>query len=142
MWLARIKLAAKCPAVSAPIPPLWTIGGRCAVTEAAQALQSPDHRLSFSEIPSPKGLPLVGTTLSLLAAGSYPRLHEYVDARHKELGSVYREAIGPADAVFVSDPQEIQRVFRSEGRAPKHLLPEPWVLYNELFGCKRGLFFM
>ncbi|KAF4529417.1 hypothetical protein B566_EDAN003511 [Ephemera danica] len=96
----------------------------------------------FSLIPAPRGLPVLGTTLALMKAGSSPQLHRYVDARHAELGPVYRESIGPVDAVFVCDPVEMRRVFQREGRYPKHLLPDAWILYNQLHGCKRGLFFM
>lgn len=29
-----------------------------------------------------------------------------------------------------------------EGKYPAHILPEPWELYEKLYGSKRGLFFM
>lgn len=29
-----------------------------------------------------------------------------------------------------------------EGKYPAHILPDPWVLYEKLYGFKRGLFFM
>lgn len=29
-----------------------------------------------------------------------------------------------------------------EGKYPRHILPEPWVLYEKIYGPKRGLFFM
>lgn len=29
-----------------------------------------------------------------------------------------------------------------EGKYPVHILPEPWLLYEKLYGSKRGLFFM
>lgn len=29
-----------------------------------------------------------------------------------------------------------------EGKYPTHILPEPWILYEKLYGSKRGLFFM
>lgn len=29
-----------------------------------------------------------------------------------------------------------------EGKYPVHILPEPWILYEKLYGSKRGLFFM
>lgn len=31
---------------------------------------------------------------------------------------------------------------RLEGKYPEHILPDPWVLYEQLYGFKRGLFFM
>lgn len=29
-----------------------------------------------------------------------------------------------------------------EGKYPTHLLPDPWILYEKLYGNRRGLFFM
>jgi ecdysteroid 2-hydroxylase len=95
-----------------------------------------------TEIPSPRSLPIIGTTLDLIAAGGASKLHEYVDARHRQLGPIYRESIGPVTGVFVADPDQMRRVFNLEGKYPKHILPDAWVLYNKLYGSKRGLFFM
>jgi ecdysteroid 2-hydroxylase len=95
-----------------------------------------------AEIPSPRALPIIGTTTDLIAAGGAPKLHEYVDARHRQLGPIYREYIGPVRSVLVADPNDMRRVFSLEGKYPKHLLPAPWVVYNKMYGCKRGLFFM
>ncbi|XP_015435772.1 PREDICTED: cytochrome P450 315a1, mitochondrial [Dufourea novaeangliae] len=92
--------------------------------------------------PEPRGLPLFGTLFSFLLAGGAKRQHEYVDRRHKELGPVYRERLGLVSAVFINSPQEFRRVFRIEGQAPKHFLPEAWMLYNDIRKCRRGLLFM
>ncbi|KAK9297820.1 hypothetical protein QLX08_008587 [Tetragonisca angustula] len=94
------------------------------------------------EAPEPRGIPGFGTLLSFILAGGPKRQHEYVDRRHKELGSVYRERLGPITAVFVNSTHEFRRVFRLEGSAPKHFLPEAWTLYNETRKCRRGLLFM
>lgn len=102
---------------------------------------SPESTI-LPEMPEARGLPLVGTTLSLIRAGGASRLHEYVDKRHDELGPIYRENMGSVKAVFVSSPDEYRRIFRLEGNRPKHLLPEAWILYNEMRKCRRGLFFM
>ncbi|XP_076653765.1 cytochrome P450 family protein sad isoform X1 [Halictus rubicundus] len=94
------------------------------------------------EAPEPRGLPLFGTFFSFLLAGGAKRQHEYVDRRHKQLGPVYRERLGPITAVFVNSPEEFRRIFRIEGPAPKHFLPEAWTLYNDIRKCRRGLLFM
>lgn len=98
--------------------------------------------LPYSSLPSPKGLPIVGTLFDLLRSGAAPMIHEYCDRRHKELGPLYRETMGSVDAVFVADAALLQKVYANEGRYPQHLVPEPWLIYNEVTGCKRGLFFM
>lgn len=100
------------------------------------------HNHDFQEMPSPKGLPIIGTTLDLIAAGSAPRLHEYIDNRHKQLGPIFREKIGPVSAVFVSDPMEMRSIFNHEGKHPKHIIPEAWILYNRKYNCQRGILFM
>ncbi|XP_076232615.1 cytochrome P450 family protein sad [Calliopsis andreniformis] len=99
-------------------------------------------RSILQEAPEPRRLPVVGTLLSFLLFGGPQRLHEYVDKRHKELGPVYRESIGPTSVVFVNSPNEFRRIFRLEGPAPKHFVPEAWTLYNEIRKCRRGLLFM
>ncbi|RZC40063.1 p450 domain containing protein [Asbolus verrucosus] len=96
----------------------------------------------FEEIPSAKGLPLVGTALDLIASGSSPKLHTYVDKRHRQLGPIFKERLGPAHCVFISDPEEMRDVFAQEGRYPMHLAPDAWAAYNRLHGRFRGLFFM
>nr|WET52810.1 cytochrome P450 [Phaedon brassicae] len=98
--------------------------------------------LDFRDLPEPKGLPLVGTTLSLLAAGGPAKLHEYINGRHEKLGPIFKDNVGPVTAVFLSDPDEMRAVFAKEGKYPIHIKPESWLIYNEKFGCSRGLFFM
>jgi ecdysteroid 2-hydroxylase len=50
--------------------------------------------------------------------------------------------MGAVDAVFVAGPDLVRDVFRREGRHPRHLVPENWLIYNRKYGRKRGLFFM
>lgn len=103
------------------------------VTTAAYKIQ---------DIPSPRKLPIVGTMLSLMAAGSVPKLHKYADSRHKQLGPIFQDKIGPVSAIFVSCPDAIRTVFSQEGKYPVHVLPEPWIVYNKTHKNSRGLFFM
>ena len=72
------------------------------------------------------------------------RLHEYVDSRHKQLGPIYCEKLGGnIELVFTSDPMLMRTLLLNlEGKYPVHILPEPWELYEKLYGSKRGLFFM
>lgn len=70
------------------------------------------------------------------------RLHDFIHQRHEELGSIFREPVGPVEAVFLSSPEAMREIFKYEGKYPKHPLPEAWTLYNKLHNCKRGLFFM
>lgn len=99
-------------------------------------------RKPFTSLPSPKGLPVLGTALDVLRAGGAPKIHEYCDRRHRELGPIYRETLGSVDAVFVADSALIQKVYTNEGKFPMHMVPEAWLIYNEVKGIQRGLFFM
>ncbi|GFS55686.1 cytochrome P450 315a1, mitochondrial [Nephila pilipes] len=98
--------------------------------------------LPFSAVPTPKGLPILGTALELIRSGGAAKIHEYCHKRHQELGPIFREKMGTLDVVVVSNEDYISRVYKAEGKNPMHLVPEPWVLYNEKKGIKRGLFFM
>ncbi|GFS58899.1 cytochrome P450 315a1, mitochondrial [Trichonephila inaurata madagascariensis] len=101
-----------------------------------------ENTLPFSEVPTPKGLPILGTAIELIRSGGAAKIHEYCHKRHQELGPIFREKMGALDVVVVSNEDYITRVYRSEGKNPMHLVPEPWLIYNEKKGIKRGLFFM
>lgn len=94
------------------------------------------------DIPIIKGLPVFGTTFSILAAGGGRNLHKYIDKQHQQYGSVFKEKLGPIDATWISDPSDMKLIFQQEGKFPQHILPDAWLLYNELYGQKRGLYFM
>lgn len=97
---------------------------------------------SFESIPTFNGWRISGISLKFICCGGAAYLHEYCDSLHKKLGTIYREKIGPLDAVFVSDPKMICKVYQNEGKYPNHFVPEAWTIYNEVKGIKRGLFFM
>ncbi|XP_054710091.1 cytochrome P450 315a1, mitochondrial-like [Uloborus diversus] len=103
---------------------------------------SPRPLKPFKSVPAPRGLPLVGTALSLIMSGGAAKIHEYCDRRHRELGPIFRERLGAVDAVIVSKKDYIQRIYLGEGKHPVHMVPEPWLIYNQQKGIKRGLFFM
>ncbi|XP_055374988.1 cytochrome P450 315a1, mitochondrial [Condylostylus longicornis] len=99
--------------------------------------------LPFENIPAAKGLPIFGTHLDFIAAGSAQHLHTYISKRHEQLGPIFREKLGSTqDAVFVASPNLMRTVFNYEGQYPTHPLPESWTIYNNKHNCRRGLFFM
>ena len=96
----------------------------------------------YDSIPSPKGLFLFGTIFDLIKAGGAEYVHKYCDSRHKQLGPIYKEKMGNQEIVFISDAELIQKVYKFEGKYPQHMVPEPWIIFNEIKGVQRGLFFM
>ncbi|XP_023938528.2 cytochrome P450 315a1, mitochondrial [Bicyclus anynana] len=103
-----------------------------------------DKLLSINNMPHAKSLPIIGTRLDFFAAGGGLRLHEYIDSRHKQLGNIFAERLaGSIELVFISDPLLMKSLFiNMEGKYPMHILPDPWVLYEKIYGSQRGLFFM
>ncbi|KAK7081225.1 hypothetical protein SK128_013556 [Halocaridina rubra] len=100
------------------------------------------HPKSYKQLPSAKGVPLLGTLPEFLAQGGVENLHKYITKRHQELGGIFRENLAGKDLVYVSDPGIIRNVFANEGQYPKHIIPEAWLLYNQDRKINRGLFFM
>ncbi|XP_063611446.1 cytochrome P450 315a1, mitochondrial-like [Penaeus indicus] len=107
-----------------------------------QAPPPPATPKTYEQVPTPLGYPLLGTLPEFLAAGGVQNFHKYATQRHRQLGSIYRERIGGADLLFVSDPATVRQVFAAEGPHPQHFIPEAWTLYNEDRRVSRGLFFM
>lgn len=123
------SMPASCPFSASRSPPTMAIEERTAMTR------------SYEDIPTPKGLPIIGTFLDIVKSGGAPYIHEYCDNRHKMLGPIYREKMGTTEAVFIADSDMIQKVYQNEGKYPSHLVPEAWILYNNAKKRERGLFF-
>ncbi|KAG7308546.1 hypothetical protein JYU34_005764 [Plutella xylostella] len=116
---------------------------RIKTVSAFKYMSTKDSPYTICDVPRPKNLPLIGTKLDLFVAGGGAKLHEYIDNRHKELGPIFCEKLSTSELVFISEPKLMKSLFlRVEGKYPIHILPEPWVLYEKLYGSKRGLFFM
>ncbi|XP_046965607.1 cytochrome P450 315a1, mitochondrial [Vanessa cardui] len=119
---------------------------RCSATRyAVRSVQHSKMPLTIADIPHPKSLPIIGTKLDLILAGSGKKLHEYIDNRHKQLGPIFAERLSGShtELIFISDPALIKSLFINlEGKYPIHILPDPWVLYEKTYGSHRGLFFM
>jgi ecdysteroid 2-hydroxylase len=66
--------------------------------------------LPYEAIPTPKGLPLIGTLFDLIKSGGAQYVHQYCDRRHQELGPIYRETMGNVEGVFIADAALMQKV--------------------------------
>jgi ecdysteroid 2-hydroxylase len=88
---------------------------RCPViseTKAATMTESVPKTdlLPYEAIPTPKGLPLIGTLFDLIKSGGAQYVHQYCDRRHQELGPIYRETMGNVEGVFIADAALMQKV--------------------------------
>ncbi|XP_035690058.1 probable cytochrome P450 49a1 [Branchiostoma floridae] len=96
----------------------------------------------FEEIPGPKGLPLIGTALDYTPFGRFPiktNLRDSYRERTKTYGSIYREKIGPRELVVISDPKDIQKVYRNEGRYPERPQVDSIKTYREMKKLPAGI---
>jgi len=66
--------------------------------------------LPYEAIPTPKGLPLIGTLFDLIKSGGAEYVHQYCDRRHQQLGPIYRETMGNVEGVFIADAALMQKV--------------------------------
>lgn len=80
--------------------------------------------------------------MDAICNGVITRLHEYIDMRYRQLGPIYREKLGKIDAVFLFDPKDVETVFQREGKHPRHIIPEAWLMHRDITQKPRGLFFM
>ena len=81
----------------------------------------------FSEIPGPRRLPLVGSTLSfLLEVGKKPILQLQKELMEK-YGMIYRIKVPTIpELIMIHDPQDIEVMFRAEGKYPSRVPFQVW----------------
>lgn len=86
--------------------------------------------------------PTLTSILRLSLNGGVSYLHKHCDKLHEQHGPIYREKLGPVEGVFIADDDLIKEVFGQEDTSPTHLIPEPWIIYNQINNVQRGLFFL
>ncbi|KAI8507297.1 hypothetical protein Bbelb_146770 [Branchiostoma belcheri] len=136
-----------CPRREAP--GLWRFSLRqssrgAASTATADEQAAPEEAVRpFEEIPGPKGLPFIGTSLDYSPFGRFPihtKLGHSTIERYQTYGKIYREKLGPRrHTVFVCDPKDIATVFRSDGRFPERPIINALNTYRAVRKKPKGL---
>ncbi|XP_057321266.1 cytochrome P450 315a1, mitochondrial [Microplitis mediator] len=101
-----------------------------------------DKYLNTKPIPECPRPGIFESIKSLVNYDKAMKLHEIVDNKHRELGPIYKDHIGPVTAFFLNSPEDYRKIFKNEGPMPMHFLPEAWLIYNNFRKCSRGLLFM
>ena len=75
---------------------------------------------SLSEMPGPRGLPLLGTSLEWTRDGRIYKMSEVVRQRIDKYGTIYREKMFPGMPlqVVIAEPRDVEVVFRADGQFP------------------------
>ena len=101
-------------------------------SKETQAVRDVPELNPYAKIPGPRGLPVIGTLLEYARDGGYKRWHEIQQERCREFGSIYREDIMSFKTVTISDPDDIENLFRHEGKYPTREPQLPiWMQYKK-----------
>jgi len=88
-----------------------------------------------------KMLPLVGGYMKEVSSGRTDPAN--FSMNHHKDHPVFKAEVAPGfEAIFISCPRLVQQIMRNEGSSPMKLIPEPWIIFNQLTNTKRGLFFL
>ena len=108
---------------------------------AKDAAQDTAHVKTFDEIPGPKGLPLIGTMLDYARNDGISRMHEIMAERIQTYGPIVREDMLNFKCVYVSDVNDVEHVFRNEGKNPVREPQLPiWNKYKKDRDQQHGIF--
>lgn len=95
----------------------------------------------FSEVPGPKGLPIIGTLLTLLKNNGYyqKRPHLLFSMYKEKYGPIFKDKIVNNNMLIISKPEDVAAVFKAEGKYPSRGPAKPWVTYREQRKKSKGV---
>ena len=114
---------------------------QCTALHTLQALKCPEQPKPFSDIPEPKGLPILGTLLDRTPIRNFDpqRLYQYFEKRHKALGSIYKEKLLSDMDVFICAPEDVKAIFRINEKYPNRPKLEPVVKGRQILNINEGI---
>ncbi|XP_070540550.1 cytochrome P450 10-like [Ptychodera flava] len=116
-------------------------------TTVAQSVQGSSDRHNqihdtkvkpFEDIPGQQSK--LATYINIFRKGGLARFDEYFTWRRNTLGPIWKESIGVMSGVVVADPSATEAVVRAEGKYPRRMPMEPWLLYRKMGGYSLGVF--
>lgn len=96
----------------------------------------------YSQVPGPKGLPIIGTLWTLLKDnGYYQKRPHLLHAEYREkYGPIFKDKIVNFEMLFISTPEDAATLFSAEGKYPSRGPILPLVIYREQRKKPRGVF--
>ncbi|XP_072266613.1 cytochrome P450 11B, mitochondrial [Pyxicephalus adspersus] len=73
---------------------------------------------------------------------SFQNMHHVMEENFQRLGPIYREKLGTHSSVNIMLPQDVAKLFQSEGVFPRRMTMEAWSKHRELRNHKQGVFLL
>ena len=118
------------------------VASRCGSRWLSSTTSAPERQDAeikpLSEMPGPKGLPIVGTSFEMMRNAK--RFFDRVNEQHRKYGHIYKESFGGYTTVYLSDPDVIRDFYRLEIQNPTRPPLIPWLHWKNENGKRIGLF--
>ncbi len=105
-------------------------------TEKAGTLPSTNPR-PFSEMPGPRGLPVIGSLLDL--PNHVGKAHIALQSRFEEFGPIFKEKLGLMEMVNTKDVVTVEKLHRLNEKYPSRITIGPWNRWREENNLAKGI---
>ena len=113
---------------------IWKIYSRCFAHSCIAQLKP------FSEVPGPLKLPVIGNSYLLpfyffTSKSEASQLKKGFD----KYGLIYREKMGQTEIVHTKNVDDVEKIYRNEGKYPSRISVECWKKWREEKGLPKGV---
>lgn len=99
---------------------------------SAPTVQKSREIQAFDDIPGPRGLPWFGSVHKYILGGGVEKMLIQEQCLYQEYGPIFKEKMLGRTFVHIMDPNEIEKIFRSEGHYPiRGPVAESWMTYRK-----------
>ncbi|XP_071987917.1 cytochrome P450 11B, mitochondrial-like [Engystomops pustulosus] len=109
--------------------------------EVSSDMSSSSSVLPFHSIPS-TGRNAWLNLFQYWRKNSFQRMHHVMEENFHHLGPIYRENLGPHSSVNIILPQDVARLFQSEGVFPRRMTISAWTAHRDMRNHKCGVFLL
>ncbi|NP_001028401.2 cytochrome P450, family 11, subfamily b, polypeptide 1 [Mus musculus] len=80
--------------------------------------------------------------IQILREQGQENLHLEMHQVFRELGPIFRHSVGKTQIVFVTLPEDVEKLYQVESTHPCRMPLESWIVHRELRGLGRGVFLL